>query len=159
MEMNEDNNATASISNLIASLEQATQMAKQLQITSNPSHLVQIYSSLQSTNTHLSSFLSSHNPSPIIPSPASATATTQNLQSDEPMEGAEDDEVEEAEQNPTIERVEERFKDCFIGNKRLKRQLSPASAEQRVYECGGRVEFDPYGTKIRALDLIYQFHS
>lgn len=74
------------------------------------------------------------------------------------MEGGEDDVVEEAEQNPTVDKVEERFKDCFIGNKRLKRQLSPASAEQRVYECNGYVEFDPYGTKMRALDLIYQFH-
>lgn len=154
MEMNEDNNTTASISNLIASLEQATQMAKQLQITSNPSHLLQIYSSLQSTNTHLSSFLFSHTPSPITP----AIPTTENLQSDEPMEGGEDVEVEQADHNTTIDRVEERFKDCCIRNKRLKRQLSPASAEQRVYECSGNVEFDPYVTKMRALDLIYQFH-
>lgn len=157
MEMMQEN--SPSISNLIASLEQATQMAKQLQITSNPSHLLQIYSSLQSTNTHLSSFLLSHNPPPITPSPPSAIATTENLQSDETMEGGEDDEVQEAVQNPTIEKVEERFKDCFIGKKRLKRQLSPATAEQRVYEYNGNAEFDPYGTKMRALDLIYQFHS
>ncbi|KAL8114222.1 hypothetical protein AgCh_021176 [Apium graveolens] len=130
-------------------------MAKQLQITSNPSHLSQIYSSLQSTNAHLSSFLFSQTPPPIKPSPPSAT---ENLQSDEPMEGGEDDEVEVAEPNPTIDKVEERFKDCFIRNKRLKRQLSPASAEQRVFESNGYVEFDPYGTKMRALDLIYQFH-
>lgn len=152
MEMNE---TTPSISNLIASLEQATQMAKQLQVTSNPSHLSQIYSSLQSTNTHLSSFLFSQTPPPT----PSAIPTTENLQSDEPMEGGEDDEVQEAEQNPPIDKVEERFKYCFIGNnKRLKRQLSPASADQRLYECNGYVEFDPYGTKMRALDLIYQFH-
>lgn len=81
--------------------------------------------------------------------------------------GDDDDEVE-AEENSktTIEKVEERLRDCFIKNKRPKRPLSPSSAavaeERRLYEngfVGGAKGFDPHETKLRALDLVYQFHA
>lgn len=67
-----------------------------------------------------------------------------------------------------IDGVEERMRDCYIQNKRPKRSLSPSTvAEQRrsyVNEVAARVgysaeDFDPEGTKLRSLDLIYQFHA
>lgn len=84
--------------------------------------------------------------------------------------GDEDDNEEQGESNskPTIEGVEERMRDFFIQNKRLKRPLSPATAaaaENRQRQSDerdlvrGSVGFDPLGTRLRALDLIYQFHG
>lgn len=82
----------------------------------------------------------------------------------------EHDDGNEAEQKVIVDGVEERMRDCFIQNKRPKRSLSPSAvaavAEQRrTYEneVAGRgcssSEFDPQGTKLRSLDLIYQFHG
>lgn len=162
MEMETVTENSPAIQNLIAALEQATQMAKQLPNTTNPSQILQIYSTLHFTHTQLSSFLSNQPPIQPSPPPPPSAAAAGNSPSSEPMEmGDGDEEVEEAELN-TIERVEERMRNCFIQNKRRKRPLSPAAvaaAEQRVYEHNGNVEFDPYGTKMRALDLIYQFHG
>ncbi|KAJ6729820.1 AP2-LIKE ETHYLENE-RESPONSIVE TRANSCRIPTION FACTOR SNZ [Salix viminalis] len=65
----------------------------------------------------------------------------------------------------SIERVEEMMS-CFIKNKRPKRPLSPSAVavaeERRLHDDGsggGIMGFDPRETKLRALDLIYQFHG
>ncbi|TQD73843.1 hypothetical protein C1H46_040620 [Malus baccata] len=67
---------------------------------------------------------------------------------------------------PTIDMVEEQMRDCFIKNKRPKKQLSPSAAalaeERRLNRDGfvGSVKgFDPQGSKERALELVYQFHG
>ncbi|KAM7512035.1 hypothetical protein LguiB_010910 [Lonicera macranthoides] len=138
------------LTNLIASLEQATIMAKQLQITKNPNQILQIYSSLHSSHHHLSSFLSHHpQPHPSLHPPP----PPDNSSSDEPMDG----------DNEEVEMVGEKMRDfCFVQNKR-KRALSPAAeAELRrpeLEEVGRRSEeFDPVGNRLRSLNLIYQFH-
>nr|GMD22978.1 Zinc finger protein [Ipomoea batatas] len=75
-------------------------------------------------------------------------------------------EGEEHNSNVCVDDVEERMRDCFIQNKRPKRPLSPAAAaetqqsyESEVARGGSAAEFDPIGTKLRSLDLIYQFHA
>ncbi|PQM36788.1 uncharacterized protein Pyn_03920 [Prunus yedoensis var. nudiflora] len=62
--------------------------------------------------------------------------------------------------------VEEQMRDCFIKNKRPKRRLSPSAAavveERRLNGDGfvGSVKgFDPHESKLRALELVYQFHG
>ncbi|XP_055817382.1 uncharacterized protein LOC129886634 [Solanum dulcamara] len=152
------------IAELIQALDQATLMAKQLPTNVDSSQLLQIYSSLQSAHQHLSIFLSQsyhHHPPPPFPENSVSSAV-----GGEPMQvGDEEDGVNETELNSktSVDRVEERMRDCFIQNKRPKRPLSPASAvaEQRRSYDNDRpdVEFDPHGTKLRSLDLIYQFHS
>nr|GMD33182.1 Zinc finger protein [Ipomoea batatas] len=74
-------------------------------------------------------------------------------------------EGEEHNSKVSVDAVEERMRDCFIQNKRPKRPLSPAAAEppqsyeSEVARSGSAAEFDPIGTKLRSLDLIYQFHA
>ncbi|XP_059651481.1 uncharacterized protein LOC132299057 [Cornus florida] len=173
------------LTDLALTLEQATLMAKQLPNTTDPSQLLQIYSTLHSAHHHLSSFLSQtpqfHPPPPPPPPPPPLAAENSvssavgngnymddNDNDNEPMQlGDRDDEEAEAEQNSktTIERVEERMRDCFIQNKRPKRPLSPsaAAAEQRRWYdhelVSGSGGFDPHGTRLRSLDLVYQFHG
>ncbi|XP_058222999.1 uncharacterized protein LOC131332718 [Rhododendron vialii] len=175
------------VAELVASLEQATLMSKQLLNTSDPSKITQIYSTLHSAHFHLSSFLYQSfqhppPPQPSLPPPPpppppplahenSLSSAAANHNDDEPMQVAdEDDEEEQGESNskPTIDGVEERMRDFFIQNKRLKRPLSPAAAaaaedRQRLSDerdlVRGSVGFDPLGTRLRALDLIYQFHG
>ncbi|TYJ22746.1 hypothetical protein E1A91_A08G145800v1 [Gossypium mustelinum] len=50
--------AAVQLTDLVYSLEQATQMAKQLPVTSDPTYLFQIHSSLHRAHHSLSSFLS-----------------------------------------------------------------------------------------------------
>ncbi|KAK4738693.1 hypothetical protein R3W88_002390 [Solanum pinnatisectum] len=158
------------IAELIQALDQATLMAKQLPTTADSSQLQQIYSSLQSAHHHLSNFLSQshHYPPPhLLPAPPPFPENSvSSAAGDEPMQvGDEEDAVNETEHNSksSIDRVEERMRDCFIQNKRPKRPLSPTSAvaeQRRSYDNDGPdLEFDPHGTKLRSLDLIYQFHS
>ena len=87
---------------------------------------------------------------------------------DDDDDGGGDDGVVEAEETSkcTIEKVEERMRDCFIKNKRAKRPLSPSAAavveEKRLLDEGfvGRVkDYDPHAMRLRALDLVYQFHG
>ncbi|KAK7295005.1 hypothetical protein RJT34_17908 [Clitoria ternatea] len=161
--------APPSVSELILSLQQATFMAKQLSTTSNPTHLHQIHSSLHHAHRHLSTFLS------ILPSPPPPTAAENSLSSangaaldaGEPMQvedGGGGD--EETTSKCTIDKVEEKMRDCFIKNKRPKRPLSPSAAafaeEKRFSDdgFGGRVkDYDPHAMRLRALDLVYQFHG
>ncbi|CAK9145769.1 unnamed protein product [Ilex paraguariensis] len=165
---------TPAISELVRALEQATLMAKQLANTTDPSQVLQFRSSLHSAQHHLSSFLSqtTHQP-PHNPPPPPHTTTTENSitsavgadENDaEPMEVGDDDEVE-TEQNSktTVERVEEKMRDCFIQNKRVKRPLSPTAAAVAELRRISRdefardlEEFDPHGTKLRVpLDSDY----
>ncbi|XP_022759988.1 uncharacterized protein LOC111306361 [Durio zibethinus] len=170
--------AAIQLTELVFSLEQATQMAKQLPATSDPSYLSQIYSSLHHANHSLSSFLSATQtqcppfPQPPLPlvaaenSLSSATGAA-NEDGSEPMQVGDDNEAEaEGNSKTSIDKVEERMRECFIMNKRAKRQLSPSSAaaaeERRISEdrfVGGVKGFDPLGDKLRALDLVYKFHG
>lgn len=171
--------ASPSLPDLILSLEQASFMAKQIPSTSNPSHLLQIHNSLHQANLNLSVFLSRIHflQSPPLPRPSmnenslsSATSAAINDDGDEPMHVG-DDEDADAEQDSkgTIEMVEEKMKDCFIKNKRLKRQLSPSAAamaeERRVHHhnrfaaTAKGFDCDPRVERLRALDLISQFHA
>ncbi|KAJ6710054.1 AP2-LIKE ETHYLENE-RESPONSIVE TRANSCRIPTION FACTOR SNZ [Salix koriyanagi] len=165
------NTAPPPLPDLILSLEQATLMAKQLPSTTNSTHLLQIYSSLHQAHHHLSSFLSQNHQLPSFPlqrppqenSLSSATGAYEN--GDEHMQVGDDDE-ENSSKVLSIEKVEEMMRDCFIKNKRPKRPLSPSAVavaeERRLHDdgCGvGIMGFDPRETKLRALDLIYQFHG
>ncbi|KAL3649517.1 hypothetical protein CASFOL_005920 [Castilleja foliolosa] len=153
---------------LITALEQATLMAKQLPITTNPSHLLQINAALHSAHRHLSHFLHLPPPPPqpaVLPIPQPENSVSSAVGGgQEPMDMGDD----ENEQNSrAVEKVEGRLRECSIQNKRLKRQLSPTAAalaeRRQSYEnlamLGGGGEFDPVGTKLRSLDLIYQFHA
>lgn len=55
------------------------------------------------------------------------------------------------------------MRECFIKNKRPKRPLSPSSMAERGMvddvDARGVNGFDPHGTRLRALDLMYQFHG
>ncbi|XVE73933.1 hypothetical protein DITRI_Ditri11bG0158500 [Diplodiscus trichospermus] len=170
--------AAVQLTELVLSLEQATQMAKQIPATSDPTCLYQIYSSLHQAHQSLSSFLCATQtqfPAPLrTPLPpiaadnsiSSATGTA-NEDGNEPMQMDDENEAEVEENSKTsIDQVEERMRECFIKNKRTKRQLSPSSAavveERIIYEdrfVGGVKGFDPLGEKLRALDLVYQFHG
>ncbi|XP_030457442.1 uncharacterized protein LOC115678242 [Syzygium oleosum] len=174
MNMGEEEEAAAvSVAELIQSLEQATFMAKQLASAADPAHLLHIHSSLHQSQLLLSSFLSSSAhllPSPPPPPPAPPASAAENSFSSatgaaEPMQVGDDDGGGEAEENSkaTIDRVEERMRNCFIKNKRPKRPLSPSSAvaaeEGRAGGGDGFPGYDPHGTRLRALDLVYQFHG
>ncbi|KAL2460738.1 hypothetical protein Adt_41212 [Abeliophyllum distichum] len=174
MEM-ETEMAAASGEDLVAALEQATLMAKQLSTTTNPHQILHIYTTLHSAHRGLSLFLSHHHPyPPTLPPPpensvSSAVGGDRDENGDtggEPMQmGDEDAEHDsKATTSAAIDKVEERMRECFIQNKRPKRPLSPSEQRQNYGNrdvMGGAVaaDFDPYGTKLRALDLIYQFHG
>ncbi|GAA0173946.1 hypothetical protein LIER_41627 [Lithospermum erythrorhizon] len=138
---------------LVTALEKASLMTKHLPNTTDPSQIHQIYASLHAAHHHLTMFL--HNQSTPFP-----------YGGDETMEVA-DDEVETEQSWKSLDGVQERLKDwSFVQNKRPKRLLSPSAAEQLRNEVvgggggdGEEVEFDPHLKKLRALDLIYQFHS
>ncbi|GFP98533.1 hypothetical protein PHJA_001997200 [Phtheirospermum japonicum] len=172
MEVETDAETTSSSSlpgDLITALEQATLMAKQLPITTNPSHLLQIQAALHAAHRHLSIFLHPPPPPPqsaVLPSPQPENSVSSAVGGgDEPMEMGDD---EDEQNSRAVEKVEGRLRECSIQNKRLKRQLSPSAAavaeRRRSYENvavldSGTADFDPVGTKLRSLDLIYQFHA
>lgn len=147
-------------------LEQATLMAKQLPSTSDPTHLLHIYSCLHQAHHQLSAFLSTTQ----IPQPQPPIAAENSLSSatgNDPMEFGGDDGIGEENSKGSIERVEEQMRGCFIKNKRgKKRQLSPSAAavaeERRLNGdgfVGSAVGFDPHESRLRALELVYQFHG
>ncbi|KAG7595432.1 hypothetical protein ISN44_As06g000390 [Arabidopsis suecica] len=139
------------VAELISSLEQATLMAQQIGTTVDQNQLLQI-PSLRIAHQRLSAFLAS------IPS-AEAEKSSSSV---EPMQLGEEEKGEaepaEEERYSAMEKVEEKMRDCFIRNKRLKRPLSPSSTEERSGRDYG-FDSDPHATKLRALDLIYQFHG
>ncbi|XP_076907228.1 uncharacterized protein LOC143563617 [Bidens hawaiensis] len=136
------------LTSLVTALEEATVLAKQLPSTTTAN----IYASLRTAHRHLSLFLTQQTDNNI-----------QHHDDDEPMQIADE-----------VETVEERMKDCSIqtnnnnnNNKRLKRSLSPTSLAG-----GERMRWMDYDSesfnyessnsnvnRLRALDLIYQFHS
>ncbi|KAK8570448.1 hypothetical protein V6N13_003128 [Hibiscus sabdariffa] len=171
--------AVVQLRELVFSLEKATQMAKQLPATSDQTYLSQIYSTLHQAHHSLSSFLLATQSQipllPPLPQPFPLVATENSLSSSngaanegfgEPMQVGEENKAE-AEENSKISigKVEERMRKCFIINKRPKRRLSPSSAavaeEKRISDgrfVRGVEGFGPKGEKLRALDLVYQFH-
>ncbi|XP_019158798.1 PREDICTED: uncharacterized protein LOC109155629 [Ipomoea nil] len=156
-----------SVAELITVLEQATLTAKQLPTTTDPSQILRLHSTLHSAHHHLSLFLSQPQNNPPPPqhpaenSVSSAVSGGENETDPMQLEG------EEHNSKVCVDAVEERMRDCFIQNKRPKRPLSPAAAaaelqqsyESEVARDGSAAEFDPIGTKLRSLDLIYQFHA
>ncbi|WJX82484.1 hypothetical protein P8452_65235 [Trifolium repens] len=157
----------SSLSELIVSLEQATFMAKQLSSNSNstnPTHLNQIHNSLHQAHHHLTSFLSTFQ-SPPVPenSVSSANAAAPMQLGDDDDDDEEEEEENEETSKCTIDRVEQKLRDCFIKNKRPKRPLSPSTVarleEKRFSNDGFVKEYDPHAVKLRALDLVYQFHG
>ncbi|EOX96096.1 hypothetical protein QUC31_005374 [Theobroma cacao] len=174
--------AAVQLTELVFSLEQATQMAKQLPSSSDPSYLHQIYSSLHQAHHSLSSFLSATQTQFLVPPPPppqpplplvaaenslSSTTGAANEDGSEPMQVGDENEAEAEENSKTsVDKVEERMRECFIKNKRAKRQLSPSHAavaeERRICEdrfVGGVKGYDSLGDKLRALELVYQFHG
>ncbi|XP_062090225.1 uncharacterized protein LOC133796640 [Humulus lupulus] len=158
-----DEEAPPSLPDLILSMEEAILAAKQLPTTADPTHLLQIYSSFHQSHKHLSTFLSK----PQFPQPLFATADAV-VNGNEPMQVGDDDydDVEQDNYRGTVDSVEEKMRDCFIKNKRPKRPLSPSAVamaeERRLNDDGfhGVIEgFDPYATRLRALNLVYQFHG
>ncbi|XP_045798459.1 uncharacterized protein LOC123892656 [Trifolium pratense] len=149
----------SSLSELIVSLEQATFMAKQLSSNStNPTHLNQIHNSLHQTHHHLTSFLSTFQSPPVLENSVSSANGAA------PMQLGDDEEEEDEETSKcTIDKVEQQLRDCFIKNKRPKRPLSPstvARVEEKRFSNDGFVKgYDPHAVKLRALDLVYQFHG
>ncbi|KAJ0245359.1 hypothetical protein HA466_0188060 [Hirschfeldia incana] len=147
------------VAELIASLEQATLMSHQIGTTVERNQLLQISSSLRTAHHRLSALLLSTIPSPSPPSDNSVSSV-------DPMQlGEEEEEDGEAD---AVEKVEEKMRECFIRNKRAKkRPLSPSSAvvetsateERSSRDYYGQFDSDPNASKLRALDLIYQFHG
>ncbi|XVE77053.1 hypothetical protein DITRI_Ditri13aG0031000 [Diplodiscus trichospermus] len=170
--------AAVKLMELVFSLEQATQMAKQLPTTSDSTYLLQIYSSLHQAHHSLTSILSATESQFSIPQPppppppvaensiSSATGAAYEDGS-EPMQMGDENEAEAEENSKTsIDKVEERMRECFIKNKRAKRRLSPLTAamveRSRIFEdkfVGDMKGFDLLDDKLRALDLVYQFHG
>lgn len=151
---------------LAAVLEHAALMAKQLPSAADPSQLLQIHSALHSAHHRLSLFLSHHQP----PQPENSVSSAVG----EPMQTEGGDEEEQSSRPPAtsaVEKVAWRMRECFIQNKRAKRPLSPsaAAAEQwRSFEyeaerdgaaAAAEEKFDPLRAKLRAIDLVYQFHA
>uniref|UniRef100_A0A7C8YR63 Uncharacterized protein n=1 Tax=Opuntia streptacantha TaxID=393608 RepID=A0A7C8YR63_OPUST len=148
------------LTELIQALDQASQMARQLSTgVSNSDHHRLILASLHSAHLSLSSFLSSHHHSPTDNSISSAAG-------DDPMTDGEGEEEQES-KDSSMERMEEKMRDSlYIQKKRPKRPLSPSSAavaEQQGLEeresVTAAADFDPDGSRLRNLDLVYQFHG
>ncbi|GAB4861839.1 hypothetical protein Ancab_037095 [Ancistrocladus abbreviatus] len=166
--------APQQLAELIQTLEQAILMAKQLPTTIDLTHRNLIFSSLHSAHLSLSSFLSHQHLAPtssttgIVTNQAlyrenSVSSAVGGTDSAEPMQIVDGDEMNS---KNSVDRVEEKMRDFYIQNKRPKRPLSPSSAtmvEQRRLEdhefVGSPFGYDPIGTKLRSLDLVYQFHG
>lgn len=172
MEIERETEEPSSTGNLVAALEQATLMAKQIPTTTDPSQLFQILTALSSAHHHLSLVLSKHQalppPTSYLPQPPenSVSSVMEGGSVEENDENADPMVMGDDEQNSrAVEKVASRMRDCFIQNKRPKRMLSPSPEMRRRYEDvaeKGDVEavLDySVGYKFRALDLIYQFHA
>ncbi|CAI8613081.1 unnamed protein product [Vicia faba] len=155
----------SSLSQLIVSLEQATFMAKQLSSSSsnstNPIHLNQIHTSLHQAHHQLTAFLSTLQPPPAAENSVSSANGAAPMQLGD--DGDNDDDDEET-SKCTVDKVEEKLRECFIKNKRPKRPLSPSVVAQgdnrRLSDDGFVKDYDPHSYKMKkALDLVYQFHG
>ncbi|XP_010255539.1 PREDICTED: uncharacterized protein LOC104596180 [Nelumbo nucifera] len=153
------------LSELVAALEHATLMAKKLPSTTASSQVFQVYSSLQNAHHHLTAFLGRFQSSqPLVGEDSISSAVGE----DEPMQVVDNKPEAAGERNSSviIDKVEEQMRDCFLQNKRRKRPRSfsrVAAAEQRIaYDNDLAKEFpafDPNATRLRSLDLIFQFHG
>ncbi|KAI3494985.1 hypothetical protein L1887_37073 [Cichorium endivia] len=149
---------------LVTALEKATIMAKQLPSATTATDSANIYASLHAAHRQLSLFLA-HTAQPSIDVIIGDDAPMEVVDEEtQVMNGAREEDSKMA----MIDSVEERMKRCSVQkNKRPKRPLSPtwlAAGEQRrwlEYESESiraGVDYDPHITKLKALDLIYQFH-
>ncbi|KAL9997934.1 hypothetical protein Hdeb2414_s0001g00035711 [Helianthus debilis subsp. tardiflorus] len=140
------------VTNLVTVLEHATVLAKQLPSTTDSAT---IYASLHAAHRHLSLFLAHTTQSPPPPPQQQLQADNNNIDDDdEPMRIAD-------EEDSKIETMEERLKDISIqqrNSKRLKRSLSSASLDCQIESARARFDYDPHVARLRALDLIFQFH-
>ncbi|KAL2892317.1 Velvet complex subunit B [Bienertia sinuspersici] len=159
MESNNNNIVTdfqpsQQLTDLIQSLEQATLMAKQLPTTSDSDHHRLIFTSLSSAQHSLSSFLSNHH---------NFADNSVSSAVDEPMMTADEDEEELNSKDSSMEKIEEKMRESLcIQNKRLKRPISPSSVvaeERRRFEDRVLADFDSPATRLRNLDLVFQFHA
>ncbi|KAG9455415.1 hypothetical protein H6P81_008319 [Aristolochia fimbriata] len=142
-------------SDLVAALERATQAAKQLPSSTDPSHLRSAFASLHAAHHHLAAFLARFHPQP-SPAENSVDSVDEHM-ADRLLD--DHDDGSEGVNSEFIEKVEEGIRDCAIHNKR-KRPLSPTwvpenSVHERVREFN---YFDP-SERMRSLDLIFQFHA
>ncbi|XP_073154718.1 uncharacterized protein [Henckelia pumila] len=165
--MEVDTETSTSVQELVSSLEQATLMASRIPATTDPFQLHQIRSTLLSAHRRLSLFLNQPPPENSVASAVGVAGDDNDVQ----MGDEEDEQNSRAATTATVavDKVEERMRDCFIQNKRPKRALSPSTAvaaeQRRTWENDGLrddavvAEYDPYATKLRSLDLIYQFHG
>ncbi|XP_058737263.1 uncharacterized protein LOC131609563 [Vicia villosa] len=163
----EEEPQSSSLSQLIVSLEQATFMAKQLSSSSstNPIHLNQIHTSLHQAHHQLTAFLSTLQPPPAAENSVSSANGAAPMQLGDDGDDVDGDNEDEETSKCTIDRVEEKLRECFIKNKRPKRPLSPSVVAQgdnrRLSTDDGFVkDYDPHSSKMKkALDLVYQFHG
>ncbi|KAK4787915.1 hypothetical protein SAY86_011748 [Trapa natans] len=180
MDLNGASSSTNRFQELTVSLDQAAFMARQLPTTSDPALLQQIHDILHHAHSSLSSFLSAPPlpppppPPPPLLHPPSAAAENSLLSAThngsaaaaELMQMNEGDETEEESRSTSIDHVEEKMRNCFIMSKRAKRPLSPSAAavdeEERVLRSSSRMgmmAYDSQSKRLRALDLVYQFHG
>ncbi|KAI4354976.1 hypothetical protein L6164_003795 [Bauhinia variegata] len=143
---------------------------KKLPSTADPTHFLQICSSLRHAHQHLINFLSKIElptpPPPVENSFSSATGAVRDDNGNDPMQIGDDEEVEVEENSmrTTVEKVQEKNRDCFIRNKRPKRPLSPSAVaatveEQRLSDDGfveKATDFDPHAMKLQTLDMRLQ---
>ncbi|KAL7591435.1 hypothetical protein Lser_V15G31664 [Lactuca serriola] len=150
---------------LVTALEKATLMAKQLPSTATATGSGNIYASLHAAHRQLSLFLLAHTAQPSADVTDGDDALMEVTDEEQQVvEGAR----EEDSKMTLIDLVEERMKNCFVQkNKRPKRPLSPTSLaageksrwlEYESESARAGVDYDPLLMKLRALDLIYQFH-
>ncbi|CAH8316438.1 unnamed protein product [Eruca vesicaria subsp. sativa] len=145
------------VAELISSLEKATLLSHQIGTAVERNQLLQISSSLRIAHHRLSTLL------------LSTVSSDNSVSSVDPMQlGEGEGEAAEDERDSAVEKVEEKMRECFIRNKRAKRPLSPSSAVMETSATGEErssrdyyygFDLDPNASKLRALDLIYQFHG
>ncbi|KAF6160499.1 hypothetical protein GIB67_019268 [Kingdonia uniflora] len=130
---------------LVSSLDEVFQIALNLlPQTTTPQQLTHLCSSIQTAQHQLNIFLSQLHPLA--------------EQRDDPMHIAEEEEEDmEEEENSRIDNVEEKMRNVVIQNKRRKRSLSPE--EHRPLYDNGVPVLDAEGTRLRLLDLVFQFHG
>ncbi|KAL8500135.1 hypothetical protein ACS0TY_019938 [Phlomoides rotata] len=157
MEVERETEASSATGNLVAALEQATLMAKQLPTTTHPSQLLQILAAFNYAHHHLSLILSNHHALPPSPPPShlpqptifsthppensvssavdgGAVDENDDTAGGDPMVMGDGDDEHNSRTTAAVDKVASRMRDCFIQNKRQKRMLSPSAELRRRYE-------------------------
>ncbi|KAD3069164.1 hypothetical protein R6Q59_016855 [Mikania micrantha] len=151
------------VTKLVTALETATAMAKRLQSPTTATESEHIYASIRAAHRQLSLFLAHTTQS----QPQPSIDVIGDDDGDEPMRiGDEDQQAADGAKDEdlkmiAIETMEERMKDVSIqSNKRLKRSLSFTSLAggDEIESARAQLDYDTHVNRLRALDLIYQFH-